>query len=66
MHNRPVKVLLQFISRLMFLKFQRKKCHKINIGCNGTENNHSFLRACDSLTYVKLKILYKISEFTYS
>ena len=62
-----LKFIYMYSSRLMFLKFQRKKCcHKINIGCNGTENNHTFLRACDSLTFVKLKILYKISEFTYS
>jgi len=31
--------------------------HKINIGCNGTENNHTFSRACEPLTIVKLKIL---------
>jgi len=67
MDNRPLNVLLQFISRLMFLKFQKEKwCDKINIGCNATENNHTFSRACDSLTFVKLKILYKISKFTYS
>jgi len=67
MHNRPVNVLLQFNSRLMFLKFQIEKCcHKITIGCNGTENNHTFSRACDSLTFDKLKILYKISKITYS
>ena len=33
---------------------------KINIGCNGTENNHTFSRACEPLTIVKSKILYKI------
>ena len=35
--------------------------HKINIGCNGTENNNTFLNACEPLTIVKIKILYKIS-----
>jgi len=58
MDNRPVNLLLQFISRLMFLKFQREKCcHRINIGCNGTEHNHTFSIACDSLTFVKVKII---------
>ena len=62
MHSRHVKVLLTYISCLMFLKFQKHICfHKINIGCNGTENNHTFSRACEPLTIVKLKILYKIS-----
>jgi len=36
--------------------------HKINIGCYGTENNHTFSRACESLIIVKLKILYKITS----
>jgi len=27
------------------------------IGCNGTESNHTFSRACEPLTIVKLKIL---------
>jgi len=46
----------------MFLKFQKQKCfHKINIGCNGTEINHTFSRACEQLNIVKSKILNKIS-----
>jgi len=61
MHSRHVKVLLTYILCLMFLKFQKHICfHKINIECNGTENNHTFSRACEPLTIVKLKILYKI------
>jgi len=35
--------------------------HKINIGCNRTENNNTFSWACEPLTIVKLKIIYKIS-----
>jgi len=45
-----VKVLLKYILLLMFLKFQNHMCfQKINIGCNGTENNHTFSRACDAV-----------------
>ena len=62
MHSRHVNVLLTYIPCLMFLKFQKHICfHKINIECNGTENNHIFSRACETLAIVKLKILYKIS-----
>ena len=25
-------------------------CHKINIGCKGTENNHTFSRACEKFS----------------
>ena len=37
MHNRPVNVLLQFISRLMFLKFQKEKyvTTKLTLGVMG-------------------------------
>jgi len=35
--------------------------HKINIGCNGTENNHTFSRACEPLLnwkfFIKLLIV---------
>ena len=62
MHSIHVNVLLKYISCLNFLKFQKHICfNKINIGCYGTENNHTFSRACDPLTIVKLKIYYKIS-----
>jgi len=62
MHSRHVKVFLKYISCLMFLKFQKHiSFHKIYIGCNWTGNNHTFSRACEPLTIVKLKILYKIS-----
>jgi len=38
MHRRQVKILLKYISCLMFLKFQKYVCfHKFNIGGNGTE-----------------------------
>ena len=67
MHIRHVKVLLKYILWLMFLKFQNHICfHKINIGCNGTENNHTFSRACEPPTIVKLKILHKICSSSYS
>ena len=51
MHSRHVKVLLTYVLCLMFLKFQKHiLCfHKINIECNGTENNHTFSRACEPI-----------------
>jgi len=44
MHSRHVKVLLKYISCLMFLKFQKHICfHKIYIGCNGNEYNQELV-----------------------
>ena len=63
MHSRHVKVFLKYISCLMFLKFQKHICfHKINIGCNGTFDYmyHTFSKACEPHTMVKLKFLFKI------
>ena len=43
MQIRHVKVLLKYISCLMFLNFKKHiSFNKINIGCNGTENYHTF------------------------
>ena len=67
MHSRHVKVLLKYVSCLMFLKFQKHKSfHKINIGCNGTKNYHTFSRAREPLTIVKMKVLYNICFSSYS
>ena len=56
MQGRHVKVLLKYVSCLMFLKFQKHKSfHKINIGFNGTKNYQTFLRACEPLTNFKIE-----------
>jgi len=68
MHSRHAKVLLKYISCLMFLKFQKHVglCFfytKLTLDVMGQK---FFSRACEPLTIVKLKSLYKFSLSSYS
>jgi len=46
MHSRHAEAIFEIYIMAVVLKFQKHVCvHKINIGCNGTENNHTASRA---------------------
>ena len=52
MHSRHAEAICEIYIMAVVLKFQKHVCvHKINIGCNRTENKRTVSRACEPCTH---------------
>ena len=61
MHSRHGEATFEIYIMAVVLKFQKYVCvHKINIGCNGTENNRTVSRACEPYTHCLIENPLKI------